>query len=119
MALSPDPRGFTSSELAAKVRGISGSSYAPRQAAYDLKKLRGKNFVRRIRRTRRYEATACGLRTLAALIVLREKVIKPVLAGTDWRKGGRPSKRRSELDEHYRCLQEQLLKLLKSLRIAA
>ena len=42
MALSPDPRGFTSSELAAKVRGISESSYAPRQAAYDLKKLRGK-----------------------------------------------------------------------------
>ena len=28
-------------------------------------------------------ATACSLRTLAALIVLREKVIKPVPAGTD------------------------------------
>ena len=45
------PTGFTASELAQKVRAMSGeaeSAYGPRRAAYDLKKLRGKQMVRRI-----------------------------------------------------------------------
>jgi hypothetical protein len=51
--------GFTASELAARVRALSKQSpcqYGPRHAAYDLKKLRGKQIVRRIGHTRRYEA---------------------------------------------------------------
>ena len=48
LALSTAPTGFTASELAQKVRTMSGeaeSAYGPRRAAYDLKKLRGKGMV--------------------------------------------------------------------------
>jgi hypothetical protein len=55
--------------------------YTPRQAAYDLKKLRGKDWVRKIDTSPRYETVPEGLQTMTALLVLREKVIKPVLAG--------------------------------------
>ena len=51
LALSTAPAGFTASELAQKVRAMSGeaeSAYGPRRAAYDLKKLRGKGMVRKI-----------------------------------------------------------------------
>src|ERR1019366_2082275 len=51
LALSTAPTGFTASELAEKVRSMSGeaeSAYGPRRAAYDLKKLRGKGMVRKI-----------------------------------------------------------------------
>jgi hypothetical protein len=46
-------------------------------AAYDLKKLRGKEIVRRIGHSRRYEPLPTGLRAMTALLVLRNKAIKP------------------------------------------
>jgi hypothetical protein len=58
IALSASPDGFTASALADQVRAFgdqSPSAYGPRQAAYDLKKLRGKDVVQRIGSTRRYE----------------------------------------------------------------
>lgn len=52
------------------------ASYAARKAAYDLHKLRGKSLVERIGKTRRYRVRRVGIRTLAALLILREQVIK-------------------------------------------
>src|SRR5215813_4193143 len=83
IALSPSANGFTASDLAARVRLFSEQGplpYAPRHAAYDLKKLRGKQIVQRIARTRRYHTLPAGLRAMTALLVLRNKAIKPLLA---------------------------------------
>ena len=83
IALSPSPNGFTASDLAARVRALGNdphAEYGPRHAAYDLKKLCGKHIVCRIGQTRRYEPLASGLRAITALIVLRNKAIKPLLA---------------------------------------
>ena len=58
IALSASTDGFTASTLADQVRAFGNqgpSAYGPRQAAYDLKKLRGKQIVQRIGATRRYE----------------------------------------------------------------
>jgi len=119
IALSLLPEGFTGSELADKVGAIVGEPYSSRQASYDLKKLRGKNLVQRIGRTRRYQSCRSGLQTLAALLVLREKVIKPVLAGAGRPRPGRPLKTRAVIDDHYHLLQTQLRALLSHLGIAA
>src|ERR1700757_476715 len=83
LASSSSPNGFTASEVAARVRALSKQNplqYGPRHAAYDLKKLRGKHIVRRIGHTRRYEPLPSGLRAMTALVVLRNKAIKPLLA---------------------------------------
>jgi hypothetical protein len=83
IALSPSPNGFTASDLAARVRALGNdrhAQYGPRHAAYDLKKLRGKHIVCRIGQTHRYEPLASGLRAVTALVVLRNKAIKPLLA---------------------------------------
>ena len=48
LALAPAPHGFTVGEFAAKVHARTGTSdaeYTIRQAAYDLRKLRGKELV--------------------------------------------------------------------------
>ena len=85
LALSSSPMGFTASDLAEKVRAMSGepdSEYGARRAAYDIKKLRGKGMVRKIGASRRYEALHQGLRALTALVVLREKLIRPLLAAS-------------------------------------
>jgi hypothetical protein len=85
LALSTSPAGFTASELAHRVRTMSGEAefdYGPRRAAYDLKKLRGKAMVCKIGSSRRYEPLPERLRAMTALLVMREKVIKPLLAAS-------------------------------------
>ena len=83
LALSASPSGFTASQLADHVVGqtaLSGYSYGPRQASYDLQKLRAKGLWFGLGKTRRYEASPEALRMLSAVALLQNKVIRPVLA---------------------------------------
>jgi hypothetical protein len=50
------------------------------RAAYDLKKMRGKQMVGRMEKTRRYGPIREGLRVITALLMLRNKVLQPLLA---------------------------------------
>lgn len=59
------------------------------------------------------------LQTVAALLILREKVIKPVLAGAGNPKPGRPPKRIHPLDVHYENLQCELRRTFETLGLAA
>jgi len=122
IALAAQPEGFSAANLAERVRAQKGramASYVPRQAAYDLNKLRGKSLVERIGKTRRYRVRRPGIRTLVALQILREQVIKPVLAGVCRPKRGRPPKTLHPLDNHYQKLQREMLATLQTLKIAA
>ncbi|MGO9272900.1 MAG: hypothetical protein ACLQOO_22135 [Terriglobia bacterium] len=97
LAFSMAPRGFTASELSTKVHALGGTApgeYGPRQAAYDLKKLRGKEMVCKRGQSHRYQTTPEGARSLTALWVLRDKAIKPLLASACQFKRGRPPQSR-------------------------
>jgi len=122
IALGAKPEGFSAAELAERVRAQQGramASYAARKAAYDLHKLRGKSLVERIGKTRRYRVRRPGIRTLAALLILREQVIKPVLAGVCRPKRGPPPTNLHPLDVHYQNLKVEMLATLRTLKIAA
>ena len=122
VALAARPGGFTAAQLAERVRAQQGrpmAGYHPRQAAYDLRKLRGKALVERIDGTRNYRVRRPGIRTLAGLLILREKVLKPVLAGVARPKRGRPPKNIHPLDHHYQKLQCEMLAILQTLKLAA
>src|SRR3954453_5769900 len=55
LALSAAPGGFTVADVTSKVHTMTGhADYTVRQAAYDLRKLRGKDLVTKPGRTRRY-----------------------------------------------------------------
>jgi hypothetical protein len=82
LTLAPAPGGFTIAEHAARVCAITGhDGYTTRQAAYDLRKLRGKQLISKVGRTRRYHVPPDGARTIAALLTLRDHVIAPILVG--------------------------------------
>jgi len=122
VALAARPGGFTAAQLAERVRAQQGrpmAGYHPRQAAYDLRKLRGKALVERIGGTRCYRVRRPGIRTLAGLLIRREKVLKPVLAGVCRPKRGRPPKNIHPLEEHYQKLQREMLATLQTLKLAA
>jgi len=107
IALSASPSGFTASQLASQVREISHhteAEYGSRRAAYDLKKLRGKQVIRRVGKTRRYEPVPQGLKAITALVVLRNKAIKPLLAAAQELRPPRQAQNPQPLDKHYEVL---------------
>jgi len=120
VTLAALPAGFTASQLAAQVRDLLGCNedqYRPRQAAYDLKKLRGKQWVFKIGKSRRYQPDERGLKTMAALLTLQEKVIKPVLAGAGKPKARRKPKNQTDLDIQYGKVQTEMHQLLGMLGV--
>jgi len=48
-------------------------------------------------------------------VVLRERVIKPILSGTVTRRRGRPPKSQDPLDRYYRALRETMEQLIHEL----
>ena len=64
LALSASPGGFTVGDLATRVQALSGTDYTVRQAAYDLRKLRGKELVVKPGRSRRYHVPPDAARTI-------------------------------------------------------
>ena len=130
VTLALTPRGFTVGEVTAKVQEIGGRAfrdYGVRQAAYDLKKLRAKQLVAKPGHSRRYHVPDQGLRIITALVVLREHVLKPLLAAAAHpstsdpvtRKLGRQPKTRSPIDEHDQSLRCTMRALLDDLHLAA
>ena len=122
LALSSSPDGFTASQLAHQVRTVSRQSesqYGARRAAYDLKKLRGKQIVCRIDKTRRYEPIPRGLRAMAALIVLRDRAIKPLLAAAQevWPTHG--AQNPTTLDTHFHTIRIAMREVFSQLGLAA
>ena len=119
--LSTKPNGFTVSQLAEAVRPRSGqddNAYSARNAAYDVAKLVGKKLLRRIDRSRRYSVDPPAIRTLCAYLLLREKIIKPLLAGIICPRGRRP-RHHTALDEHYIALRRQLRQTLQIIGLTA
>jgi len=122
LALAPSPAGFSATDFRAKVQSMTGQSdrdYTPRQAAYDLKKLRAKDLITKLRRSRRYQLSPPSMRAITALLVLREHVIGPLLAGA--RTPPRASKPATWtlVDQHYQQLRLDMQPLFKELGIAA
>lgn len=120
--LSTAPKGFTASDLARQVNNLAVSSelnYGSRQAAYDLKKLRGKRLVDRIGSSHRYRSPAEGLRAIAGLVLIRDKVIKPLLASCGHHKRGPKPRNTTAIDAHYDRLQIDMQLLLEELGFAA
>ena len=76
---------------------------------------------------RRYQVLDQGLRTITALVVLREHVLKPLLAAASRpapadpvrRKLGRKPKTWSPIDQHYQTLRVTMRALLDDLHLAA
>ena len=93
--------------------------YPTRRAAYDLAKLRGKGLVEPMEGRRRYQCRPEQLRVLCAYVVLREQVIKPVLAGVGRKQLAEPPPKMNRLDEHYWALRAEFQRTCQTLGLAA
>jgi len=122
VALSAKPNGFNASDLVRQVcrqTGQTAQEYSPTRAAYDLKKLRGKNLITKIAKSRRYATTPEGLRTMAALSVLRDKVLKPLLAGITANERATQPTTVAPIDIRLEAVRNEMALLLAELKFAA
>jgi CRISPR/Cas system-associated endoribonuclease Cas2 len=97
--------------------GRSLKAYSSRNAAYDLAKLKGKKLVHRVKGSRRYKAEPSGVQSMCAYLILRDKVIKPLLAGVV-RPFGRAPKVQAPVDQHYIRLREELNRTFETIGLA-
>jgi hypothetical protein len=81
LALATCPAGFTAAGFTAKVQAITGGGCTARQRACDIRKLRAKNLITRQGRSRRYTTPPDAARAIAAIVILRDQVPIPCLAG--------------------------------------
>jgi len=120
LALSPNPAGFTSSELAAMVaRLLDDERYSPSRAAYDLRKFRSKGLAAMIPRSRRYLVDPSALRAMGALLLLRDKVVSPLLAAASMSSTAPTPRVSSTLDQRYAGVHQEMRSLLDTVGIAA
>jgi hypothetical protein len=122
LALAPSPGGFTASDLAHQARTLSRqdeSAYGARRAAYDLKKLRGKQIVSRLGKTQRYQPVSSGLRTITALIVLRDEAIKSLLATAQELHSMHGAQNPTSLDTHFHTIRLAMQRVFSHLGLAA
>lgn len=121
--LSIAPNGFSAAEHAVRVRNSLGNrigKYEARHAAYDLKKLRAKGLLEKVSSSsRRYVTTAEGARALAGLVVLREKILKPLLTYKGRCKPGSKTAQTAKLDSKYQTVQRHMQELFQELRLIA
>ena len=81
--------------------------------------MRGKGLVERVPGRQRYECRPEQLRVLRGYVLLREQVIKPVLAGLAHQELPPPPPKLSALDRHYLTLRAELQRTCHTLGLAA
>jgi hypothetical protein len=119
LALAIAPGGFTVADFTAKVRAMTGQTgYTTRNAAYDLRKLRGKHLADKPGRTRRYLISPAAARIISALLTLREDVIAPLLAGVADPRIRRTPRHWTDIDRHYQALRLEMMALFADIGIA-
>src|SRR5712692_4317612 len=119
LALAIAPGGFTVADFTAKVRDMTGQAgYTTRNAAYDLRKLRGKHLAGKPGRTRRYLISPGAARIISALLTLREHVIAPLLAGVADPRICRTPRHWTDIDRHYQALRLEMMALFADIGIA-
>lgn len=117
-ALAPAPGGLTVADFAARVQAMTGQdTYTIRQAAYDLRKLRGKNLAAKPGTTRRYQVPPDAARTIITLLTLRDHVIAPILARVRSPRVGRKPKHWTDVDRDYETLRIGMQTLFRDLAI--
>ena len=120
LALAAAPNGFTITQFAEQVRVMTGQTaagYSSRHAAYDLRKIRGKQLVDKPGRTRRYHVPPNAARTIDALLTLRDHVIAPIIAGVRSPRPGRKPLTQTPVDRDYETLRVDLQTLFTHLGI--
>ncbi len=75
--------GFTNGQLTTSVRALRSAPYTSRQATYDLRRLKRKGLIQKIKHTHRYQLTSLGRRVAVLFTKTYSRVLTPGLSVLD------------------------------------
>ena len=75
--------GFANKQLVERVRGLLDATYSPRQATYDLRRLRRKGLIVTVAGAHRYQLTRLGRRVAVLFTKTYGRVLAPGLSALD------------------------------------
>ena len=106
---SIQPNGYAAKDLSQKMQQIGWKDYSPRMAAYDIKKLRAKEFVTKAS-ARKYKNTPVGIQNITALLALIKQHIPQTLAIIKNSKS-LDAKELSQLEQHHFNIHKEIVAL--------
>lgn len=84
LSLAIKPGGYTANEVAIQMKERldkkQPKNYSSANAAYDIRKLRGKGLVEKIGKSRKYKTTKKGMDTIIAVMALMQKTIPTIFS---------------------------------------
>jgi hypothetical protein len=110
--------GFNNRKLMERAGALQNAPYGPRQATYDLRRLKRKGLIEKIPHTHRYQLTALGRRTSVLFTKAYGRVLAPGLTALD---PALPEEiaARSPLATAWRCLERSLDHFIEAEMVAA
>jgi hypothetical protein len=79
LALMVYPKGFSCADLKERMRKKQFKDYTISNARYDMRKLKGKKFVQKIKGKQKYQATKAGIQIISAAICVWKQELRPFL----------------------------------------
>jgi hypothetical protein len=101
LALMIYPKGFSCRDLKEMMHTKRFKDYKISNARYDMRKLKGKKFVQKIKGKQNYQATKQGIQTMSAVLCVWKQELKPFLTIVNKESVDKQSKELNTVEKHF------------------
>jgi hypothetical protein len=101
LALMLYPKGFSCSNLMGMMHKKRFKDYTVSNARYDMRKLKGKKFVEKIKSKQNYQTTKLGIQTMSAVLCVWKQELKPFLTFVNKEAIDEQSKELNTVEMHF------------------
>lgn len=112
LSLAIKPNGYTANDVATLMKKRldkkQGTSYTSAKAAYDIRKLRGKELVVKTEKSRKYKTTKKGMETIISVLALTQKTIPTVLSSINKEVISENPEAMQTIDKHYMNIRNEI-----------
>lgn len=119
LALALQPGGYKTSDAVSQMKHRFTKSYSSRNAAYDLRKLRGKGLIEKMDKTIKYRTTKKGMETIITLLTLTQKAIPAVLSSINKELLSESPEKVSNIDKSIITVRKEIKAIYREYGIAA
>lgn len=121
LALMIYPKGFSCADLKEMMRKKRFKDYSINNARYDMRKLKGKTFVQKIKGKQKYQATKNGIQNMSAALCVWKQELKPFLTMVNKKSIDQQSKELNSVEMHFYNARKQIHSIsnLYGLKIAS
>ena len=101
LALMLYPKGFSCADLKEMMRRKRFRRYSINHARYDMRKLKGKTFVQKIKGKQKYQATKKGIQNMSAVLCVWKQELKPFLTMVNKKSINQQNKKLNTVETHF------------------